>query len=412
LEPQRSRQYASCTSAEGPGPGHGGRGSVQNVGTLTPTCYDSRVSSTLSTPPSPAVTVEWATPPTPVRLAGMGTATPPRRVSRQQVVDVLPRIWPHLARRTSLLLDPQDDGYRHLLREPAEMLEALSLGEQTARYREAAPALAASAAERAIAAAGDERESIGLLVVASCTGFILPGLDAHLVPRLGLRPDVMRVPMMQLGCAGGAGGLARAADWARTHPGQRALVVAVELPSLTFRPADHSLDNLLSALVFGDGAGAVVVEAADGGEQAGGLHIGRVRSVLVPDSLGELGYELADDGLRVILSRRLPDVLAATLPALVDDFCEGGIAADLDAVALHPGGSAIVDAVAGCLGLRERQLAASRSVLRTTGNTSSAAIVFVLEELAASLPSRHGRGLIIGFGPGITVELMELAWDC
>lgn len=345
-----------------------------------------------------------------VRLAGVGTATPPRRVSRQDVVEVLPRIWPQLARRTSLLIDPLDDGYRHLLREPAEMVEALSLGEQTARYVEAAPELAAAAAERAIAAAGDRRETIGLLVVASCTGFILPGLDAHLLPKLGLRSDVWRVPMLQLGCAGGAGGLARAADWARTHPGQQALVVAVELPSLTFRPGDHSLDNLLSALVFGDGAGAVVLEADAG--TASGLRVGCVRSVLVPDSVNALGYDLADDGFRVILSRRLPEVLAAALPALVDDFCGSDVAAGLDAVALHPGGSAIVDAVQNCLGLRDTQLAATRSVLRTTGNTSSAAIFFVLEELAASLPSRSGRGLILGLGPGITVELLELAWDC
>jgi alkylresorcinol/alkylpyrone synthase len=309
-----------------------------------------------------------------------------------------------------MLVDPHDDGYRHLLREPAEMVNALSLGEQTARYLDAAPGLAAAAAERAIAAAGDRRETIGLLVVASCTGFVLPGLDAHLIPKLGLRPDVLRLPLMQLGCAGGAGGLARAADWARAHPGQQALVIAIELTSLTFRPDDHSLDNLLSALVFGDGAGAVVLQA-DGGD-AGGLQVGRVRSVLVPDSVDALGYQLADDGFRVILSRRLPAVLADTLPALVDDFIGSGVAADLDAVALHPGGSAIVDAVAGCLRLHETQLVATRSVLRTTGNTSSAAIFFVLEALVPSLRSTSGRGLIVGFGPGLTVELLELAWDC
>ncbi len=346
-----------------------------------------------------------------VRLAGVGTATPPRRVSRQEVVEVLPRIWPELARRRSLLVDPLDDGYRHLVREPEAMLDALSLSEQTARYSEAAPRLAVAAAERAIAAAGGDRESIGLLVVASCTGFILPGLDAHLVPALGLRPDAWRVPLLQLGCAGGAGGMARAVDWARTHPGERALVVAVELPSLTFRPTDRSLDNLLSALVFGDGAGAAVLEADDG-DGACGLRVGAVRSVLVPDTIAALGYDLADDGFRVILSRRLPAVLAEALPRLVDDFCGPGAAPTLDAVALHPGGRAIVDAVKSCLGLRDSQLAATRSVLRTSGNTSSAGTFFVLEALASSLPRGPGRGLVLGFGPGLTVELLELAWEC
>jgi len=345
-----------------------------------------------------------------VRLAGIGTATPPRRVSRQEVVTAAARIWPQLARRTSLLTDAVDEGYRHLLRDPVEMLHAVPLGEQSARYTEAALALAETAAERALAAAGSPRENIGLLLVASCTGFVLPGLDVRLVPRLGLRSDVWRLPMMQLGCAGGAGGLARAADWVRTHDGQQALVVAVELPSLTFRPDDQSLDNLLSALVFGDGAGAVVLES-DTGEPQTRLRLGRAQSVLVPQSVGALGYDLADDGFRVILSRRLPELLARALPALVDDFCGSGVATAVDSVALHPGGGAIVDAVQMSLGLQDAQLAATRAVLRTTGNTSSAAIFFVLEELAASLPARSGTGLIIGLGPGLTVELLELGWD-
>jgi len=346
-----------------------------------------------------------------VRLAGVGTATPPHRVSRQEVVEVLTRLWPPLARRTSLLIDPLDHGYRHLLREPARMVEGLSLGAQTAWYAEAATELAALAAERAIAAAGLRRDAIGLLVVASCTGFILPGLDARLLPRLGLRPDVWRLPLAHLGCAGGAGGLARAVDWARTHPGQQALVVAVELPSLTFRPSDRSVDNLLSALVFGDGAGAAVL-AADAGGAEGGFRLGAVRSVLVPRSVDALGYDLADDGFRVILSRRLPSVLANALPALVEDFCGAGVVATLDAVAMHPGGRTIVDAAIRSLGLREAQLDATRAVLRTTGNTSSAAVFFVLAELAASPPSRSGRGLILGMGPGLTVELLDLVWDC
>jgi len=349
--------------------------------------------------------------PVAVRIAGIGTATPPRRVSGREVADVLPRIWPDLARRTSQLVDPHDDGFRHLLRAPAEMVDALSPGEQTARYAEAAPALAATAAERAITAAGVDRDSIGLVVVASCTGFMLPGLDAHLVPMLGLRADAWRLPIAQLGCAGGAGGLARAADWTRGHPGKRALVVAVELPSLTFRPGDRSIDNLLSALVFGDGAGAAVLES-DGAATDASFEVGRVRSVLVPGSVGALGYDLADDGFRVILSRRLPALLAAALPPLVDDFSGTGVVATLDAIALHPGGGSIVDAVESCLGLREAQLAATRSVLRTRGNTSSAAIFFVLEELRASPPAPAGRGLVIGIGPGLTVELLDITWGC
>jgi len=136
-------------------------------------------------------------------------------------------------------------------------------------------------------------------VVASCTGFVLPGIDVMLIPRLGLRADVVRMPFTVFGCGGGAAGLARACDWARGNREQAALVVAVETPSLTFRPDDTSMDNLMSALVFGDGAAAVVVTS---GEQ--GLTVGRTRSAVVPDTGDALDYELADDGLQVVLSRR------------------------------------------------------------------------------------------------------------
>ena len=320
----------------------------------------------------------------------------------------LQRAWPDLARRTSGLLTSLGDSYRHLARGALEMAEPLSPGEQTARYARAAPALASAAAEQALTEAGIGRETIGLLLVTSCTGFILPGLDAHLVPALGLRPDVWRLPITQLGCAGGSAGLARAADWTRSHPGQRALVVSVELPSLTFRPGDHSIDNLLSALVFGDGAGAAVLEG--GSTTTAGFRIGRVRSVLAPGTTAALGYDLADDGFRVILSRQLPAVLATALPGVVRDFCDAGDPAALDAVALHPGGRTIVTAVQQCLGLADHQLAATRAAMRTTGNTSSAAIFFVLETLSAAPPVPTGRGLVLGFGPGITIELLELTW--
>jgi alkylresorcinol/alkylpyrone synthase len=134
--------------------------------------------------------------------------------------------------------------------------------------------------------------------------------------------------------------------------------------------------------------------------------------VLIAGSRAALGYDLADDGFRVTLSRRLPQLLAEALPAVVDDFCGERTCAGLDAVVLHPGGTAIVDAVESSLGLRREQLTASRSVLSSTGNTSSAGILFVLQQLAASLPAPVGTGIVLGVGPGLTVELLELSWHC
>ena len=341
----------------------------------------------------------------PVTIEGLATAVPPYRAGGGEVLGLLTKLWPRLERRVSLFTEELAGTHRYLVRPLDEALVPLTPGEQAVRYAAEATPLAIAAAERALRDAGVESGDIGLIVVSSCTGFVLPGIDVQLINHLRLRRDIRRMPFMNFGCAGGAAALTWASDWVRTHPGQTALVVAVEVPSLTFRPSDTSADNLLSVLVFGDGAGAAVLRQ---GVTPGRIGIGRTAHHLVESSTEALGFERADDGFRVVVSRQLPRLLEAHLPALVEGFI--GPTADLDVVALHPGGHAIVDSVTRCLQLHDGQVAATRHVLGTTGNTSSAAILFVLEELAAHLPAAAGRGLGAAFGPGVMVELIELLW--
>lgn len=342
----------------------------------------------------------------PVSISGLATALPAYRVGGDEVLRLITHLWPRLERRVSLFTDELSDTHRYLVRPLGDALVPLSPGDQAVRYAAEATPLALAAARRAIVQAGAAIDDIGLIVVSSCTGFVLPGVDVQLINHLGLRRDIRRMPFMNFGCAGGAAALTWASDWVRSHPDQTALVVAVEVPSLTFRPADTSADNLLSVLVFGDGAGAAVLR--DGAEP-GQIAIGRTGHRLVASSTDALGFELADDGFRVVVSRQLPRLLETHLPALVDDFI--GSAAALDAIALHPGGQAIVDSVKRCLGLEEHQVAATRRIMKSTGNTSSAGILFVLEELAGHLPGTEGRGLGAAFGPGLMVELIELLWS-
>lgn len=341
----------------------------------------------------------------PVTIHGLATAVPPHQVRGDDVLRLIAQVWPRLERRVSLFADELSETQRFLVRPIEESLLPLSPGDQAGRYAAEATSLAITAAERALANASAAIGDIGLIAVSSCTGFVLPGIDVQLINHLGLRRDVARMPFMNFGCAGGAAGLSSAADWVRSHPREAALVVAVEVPSLTFRPADTSADNLLSVLVFGDGAGAAVLRADAAAQH---LRIGRTTHHLVAATTDALGFEVADDGFRVVVSRQLPRLLETTLPALVDDFI--GPARELDAVALHPGGQAIVDSVVRCLALDERHVAATRRVLRSKGNTSSAAILFVLEELGSHLPVPAGRGLAAAFGPGLMVELIEVLW--
>jgi alkylresorcinol/alkylpyrone synthase len=342
----------------------------------------------------------------PVSISGLGTALPPYRVGGDEVLRLITRLWPRLERRVGLFADELSDTHRYLVRPLSEALVPLSPGDQTVRYAAEATPLALAAARRAIAEAGAAIDDIGLIVVSSCTGFVLPGVDVELINHLGLRRDVRRMPFMNFGCAGGAAALTWASDWVRSHPDETALVVAVEVPSLTFRPADTSADNLLSVLVFGDGAGAAVLRD---GAAPGRIAIGRTGHRLVAASTDALGFERADDGFRVVVSRQLPRLLETHLPALVDDFI--GSAPALDAIALHPGGQAIVDSVTRCLGLEEHHVASTRRIMKSTGNTSSAGVLFVLEDLAGHLPGTEGRGLGAAFGPGLMVELIELLWS-
>jgi alkylresorcinol/alkylpyrone synthase len=332
-------------------------------------------------------------------LAGMATAVP-------SVTATVEEVWSALGRargRRMPGLQAEERARTRYFAEPlTTLMEPRTQSQQTDAYLEHARRLARHACCDALAASGIDPADIGLVIGVSCTGVVLPSLDAELIPVLGLRPDVARLPITELGCGGGVAGLARGLDYLRAYPERSVLLFAVEIPSLTFQPDDRSMDNLVAALVFADGAGAAVLRSGGGGA---GWTLEHCGTVLVPQGARHLGYELRDGGLRVILSRELPDVVQAHLPAAVETFLEeAGVGlSDLDAVAAHPGGPRIVDAIEHSLGLRPELLATSRAVFATHGNASSAGIFFVLEQMLHA--GVEGRVLTIAFGPGLSIEL-------
>jgi len=281
-------------------------------------------------------------------------------------------------------------------------MERRTQSQQTDAYLEHARVLARQVCCAALERSQIDLADIGLVVGVSCTGVILPSLDAELIPILGLQPAVARLPITELGCGGGVAGLARALDYIRAYPDRAALVFAVELPSLTFQPDDHSVDNLVAAIVFGDGAGAAVLRASDAPT---GWTVEHCGTMLVPEGAKHLGYELRDGGLRVVLSRELPQMVEANLLGAVESFLAEAdtTLAEIDLVAAHPGGPGIFDAIERALSLRADALATSRQVFSEDGNASSAGIFFVLDALEKTRSS--GRVLAVAFGPGLSIEL-------
>ncbi|MCC7276380.1 MAG: type III polyketide synthase [Alphaproteobacteria bacterium] len=265
--------------------------------------------------------------------------------------------------------------------------------------------LLATAAADCLRRAGVEAAAVDAVVCVCSTGIATPTLDAHVAGRIGLRPDIVRLPIFGLGCAGGVLGLARAADLADAGPGRRVLLLLVELCSLAFRRADASVCNVIATTLFGDGAAAVLLEPGEGPGRivATGEH-------LWPATLDVMGWTVEDDGLGVVFSREIPYLAATRLRPAADRFLARHDMT-LDGIAhlvCHPGGAKVVDALAVAFDRPPAGFAAERAVLRRFGNMSSATIWFVLaERLAQGL---SGRTLMSALGPGFTAGFAVVDW--
>jgi predicted naringenin-chalcone synthase len=270
--------------------------------------------------------------------------------------------------------------------------------ERMALYAEAAPALAL----RAIAGL-PELGDITHLVVASCTGFVAPGIDQIIAERLGLSGAVERVLIGFMGCYAAVTALKTARHIVRSEPDARVLVVTVELSTLHLQD-DLTIERLLAMLQFGDGAAAAIVTS-----EGRGLMLGDPFAATVKDTAGLINWSIGDAGFVMHLSGAVPARLGE---ALVDPATRQALTGDVDARAIdgwavHAGGRSILDAVETALDLAPDALAASRRVLRAYGNMSSSTLMFVLADMMATRPV---QGVALAFGPGLAAEGLRFGW--
>ncbi|HXT95183.1 MAG TPA: 3-oxoacyl-[acyl-carrier-protein] synthase III C-terminal domain-containing protein [Polyangia bacterium] len=348
------------------------------------------------------------------------TAVPAHTATQDEVKDRLRALLPLPPRKLEAVMELFD----HAAVERRYSVEALStlgrprgLSEVQRLYRENAIALGKKVAAEALAGAGVEARDVDLIVTTSCTGIMIPSLDAHLCNELGFRSDVRRLPITALGCGGGAAALARAHDFLVGFPEARALVVAVELPSLSIQRADVSLANLVSTALFGDGAAAALLEGGVRGEArpaaSGGVRVLETLAHIFPQSTYALGFDLEDDGFHSVLSKDVPGLIKGEIARLVRTLIDRRELPreKLSCFVLHPGGRKILAYIEEALGLRREETEPSWEILRDFGNQSSASVLFVLHDWLTKRRAAPGAyGLLAAFGPGLSTEMLLLGW--
>jgi alkylresorcinol/alkylpyrone synthase len=349
-----------------------------------------------------------------MRIVSVASAFPQHYYSQEMLLAALQEYWgdqienPNVLRRLHRHVGV--DG-RFLSLPKEEYVKMRTWGEANRHWIRTAKELGEKAITSALADAGLNAKQLGAIFFVSVTGISSPSIDALLINQMGLCRNIRRTPIFGLGCVAGAAAISRAADYVRAYPDQIAVVLSVELCSLTLQREDVSMANMISAGLFGDGAAAVIVAGADRGLP--GPRILATRSVFYPNTEEMMGWDVSEKGFRIVLSRDIPDLVRDNLARDLDQFlAERALTrADIGNWALHTGGPKILEATADALGLKNDELKVSWDCLRRTGNLSSASVLVVLEEVMKNRRPEPGTlGLLAAMGPGFCSEFVLLEW--
>lgn len=299
---------------------------------------------------------------------------------------------------------------RFAIMAPEEVFTKTTFEEKNQIYMRESIKLGRTCLSEALAKANWKATDLDFLITVSCTGIMIPSLDAYLINLLGLRQDVVRLPVTEMGCAAGISGIIYAKNFLKANPGKRAAVVAIEAPSATFQHDDYSMTNIVSAAIFGDGAACVLLSSHEDDE---GPEILGEEMYHFFDAETMMGFDLTNNGLKMVLDIAVPDTIESHFPAIIHPFLAKHQLKieDIDHLIFHPGGKKIVQLVEALFGTMGKNIDDTKEILRLYGNMSSATVLYVLERfLEPGRAVKGDKGFMLSFGPGFSAQRVLLQW--
>jgi len=346
-----------------------------------------------------------------VRIKAVATQVPKYSRSTEEILPFLDT-WlngqdERFIRKVKKIFEGAAVDKRYSIMDPIEVFTNTSFEGKNDIYIREVIDLGEKVLAKALNKAGWNPKDLDYIITVSCTGIMIPSLDAFLINKLNLRQDIVRLPVTEMGCAAGISGMIYARNFLQSNPGKRAAVIAVESPTATFQLDDFSMANIVSAAIFGDGAACVMLSSH---EDDLGPEIVADEMYHFFDNIHMMGFKLTNAGLQMVLDVAVPDTIAEHFPDIIHPFLAKNnlTIENVDHLIFHPGGKKIIQTVEDLFGGMGKNIDDTKEVLRLFGNMSSATVLYVLERIMDNKPSKGEKGLMLSFGPGFSAQRILL----
>ena len=334
----------------------------------------------------------------------------------RETADILPLldIWlkdedDRYRRKAKKIFENAGVNKRFSIMSPEEVFTATSFEDKNNIYKKEVIELSEKTAKETLTKANLKATDIDYIISVSCTGIMIPSVDAYLINSLGMRQDVVRLPVTEMGCVAGVSAMIYAYNFLKANPNKRALIIAIESPTATFQLNDYSMTNIVSAAIFGDGCACAVLSSY---KEEKGPEIIAESMYHFFNAEHMMGFQLTNVGLQMVLDKEVPDKIAEHFPKIVYPFLEDNNLSieDIDHLIFHPGGKKIVSTIEEIFGKLGKNIDNTKAILAEYGNMSSATVMYVLERFITQNPKPGDIGLMLSFGPGFTAQRLLLRW--